>query len=436
MVNDVNTTDADEATILRLIQSSKSARGSGRNEEADQLLTRAAQAAPSHPAVLNELGLLMLNRGEAAKARELFSRATQADPGHPALWSNLAASLDALGLLNEEMDALDRALALDPRHLASMLQKAALIEARGGVHNAARAYRAALATLPSGAPAPVAVRDSVEHARAAVRADDASLAAALDQRLAQVRGLHGGGAFRRVDRCIDLLTGRRRRYESRPGLLYFPEIPAVDFFETDAFPWLAGVEAVVAEVRQELTTVLITDRAGLEPYVAYPEGVPLDQWRALNKSLRWSAYFFWKLGADFPAHLARCPRTVAALEAAPRWDMPGVGPNAYFSLLDPKTEIPAHTGISNARLTVHVPLIVPPDCGLRVGAETREWIAGKAIVFDDTIEYESWNRSDSPLALLAFDIWNPHLSAAERDFVRATTEVLGAYYRETPGGPA
>src|ERR1700684_3682448 len=144
----------DNATVLRLIQASKAAGAAGRTGEADQLLARVAQLAPAHPAVLNELGLRMLQRGDAARARGLFARATRADPGHPARWSTLAPSLHALKLLTEEFDALERALALEPRHLPSLLQKGALLEANGDPRNAARTYRAALATLPPGTTQP------------------------------------------------------------------------------------------------------------------------------------------------------------------------------------------------------------------------------------------------------------------------------------------
>jgi aspartate beta-hydroxylase len=85
--------------------------------------------------------------------------------------------------------------------------------------------------------------------------------------------------------------------------------------------------------------------------------------------------------------------------------------------------------VTNTRLTVHLPLIVPPDCGFRVGNEVREWIPGKAWVFDDTIEHEAWNGADIPRAILIFDIWNPFLSGAERDMVRAATEAVASYYQ-------
>jgi aspartyl/asparaginyl beta-hydroxylase (cupin superfamily) len=84
--------------------------------------------------------------------------------------------------------------------------------------------------------------------------------------------------------------------------------------------------------------------------------------------------------------------------------------------------------VTNTRLTVHLPLIVPPGCRFRVGGETREWRRGTAWVFDDTIEHEAWNDSDLPRAILIFDVWNPELTPLERDLVRETTAVLAEYY--------
>jgi aspartyl/asparaginyl beta-hydroxylase (cupin superfamily) len=435
-LNQVNRTVPDEAAVLGLLQASKAASSAGRAGEADQLLARAAQLAPAHPAVLNELGVRMLQRGEPENAHALFRRATTADPRHPALWSNLAASLRALERRDEELDALERALSLEPRHLSALLQKATLIEERGDARAAARVYRNALATLPPGADVPEAVNEAMRHAREAVRQDDAALATAIEERLAPLRERHSGASFRRIERCIDLLTGQRARFFPAPSFMLFPELPALDFFERSDFPWLDGIEAATEEIRAELMSVLIADRAGLEPYIAYPDGVPLDQWRELNQSRRWSAYFLWNQGVPQPTHLARCPRTAELLRGAPQCDVSARGPTAFFSILDARTRIPAHTGVTNTRLTVHLPLIVPDDCGFRVGSETRAWLPGAAWVFDDTIEHEAWNESDSPRAVLIFDIWNPLLSPAERDLVRAATEAVGTYYGADSQGTA
>ncbi|MGH8138404.1 MAG: aspartyl/asparaginyl beta-hydroxylase domain-containing protein [Steroidobacteraceae bacterium] len=425
---------ADGAAVLNMIQAYKAALAGDRGNEADQLLARAAQTAPGHPAVLNELGLRMMQRGESSKARELFEHATQADPRHPALWSNLAASLNALGLLQAQMEAIERALSLEPRHLASLLQKGAVFEARGDARNAARIYRNALATIPAGAVPPPTVSAEVERARRVVSANDDALAVVIEERLASIRNRHAGAQFRRADRSIEFLTGKRIRYNPQPTFMYFPEIPTPEFFERADFPWLDPIEAATEEIRAELMTVLVSDRAGLEPYIAYPDGVPLDRWKELNKSRRWSAYFLVNQSVPQPAHLARCPRTAEVLEGSPQCDVPGRGPTAFFSILEPGTHIPPHSGVTNTRLTVHLPLIVPPDCRFRVGSETREWVPGKAWVFDDTIEHEAWNRSEAPRAVLIFDIWNPYLSEAERDMVRAATEAVASYYGASTEG--
>jgi aspartyl/asparaginyl beta-hydroxylase (cupin superfamily) len=155
----------------------------------------------------------------------------------------------------------------------------------------------------------------------------------------------------------------------------------------------------------------------------------------LNRSRKWSAYFLWNQSVPNAGHIARCPTTARTLEdVVPRCRVGGRAPTAFFSILDPKTRIPAHTGITNTRLTVHLPLIVPPDCGFRVGATTREWVADQAWVFDDTIEHEAWNLSDTPRAVLIFDIWNPLLTPAERDMIQVATEVYGQYYSQRPEG--
>ena len=119
-------------------------------------------------------------------------------------------------------------------------------------------------------------------------------------------------------------------------------------------------------------------------------------------------------------------------DVAPQCDVAAHGPTAFFSILEAGTRIPPHTGVTNTRLTVHLPLIVPPGCGFRVGSETREWVPGKAWVFDDTIEHEAWNLSEVPRALLIFDIWNPLLTAAERDLIQAATETYVRYYSAPP----
>lgn len=419
----------DSATLARTINAARAAAAAGRASEADQLLARLAQLAPEHPAVLTELGLRMMSRGEAARAQDLFERATRADPKHPALWTNLASCLHALGEKEAEQHAIEQALRLEPRHLPALLQKAALLESAGETRRAARIYRGALATVPAGVTPPAQLAAALQQAQTVVRADDAALMQAVDTRLAGLRD-RVGPAPARLKESLELFTGRRARYAPQPTFLYYPGLPSIEFFEREQFPWLATLEAATDAIRSELTAVLAEDATGVQPYVDYRQGLPLDQWRELNRSRRWGAYFLWKEGVAQAGHLARCPRLAAVLKALPLCEIADHGPTAFFSILEAHTHIPPHTGVTNARVTVHLPLTVPPRCAFRVGGETREWREGVAWVFDDTIEHEAWNGSDVPRAILIFDVWNPYLSAAERAHLREAIEAIGSYYGE------
>jgi len=109
-------------------------------------------------------------------------------------------------------------------------------------------------------------------------------------------------------------------------------------------------------------------------------------------------------------------------------DAENFGPTIMFSVLAPRTHIPPHSSVTNARLVVHLPIIVPPSCRFRVGNETREWRSGKAWVFDDTINHEAWNDSDEYRIILMIDIWNPLLTVAERELVTALLNGMNEYY--------
>ena len=429
-MSSANPVQGDEAAILGLLQASKREAAAGRTRESDQLLARAAQQAPHHPAVLNELGVRMMNRGQPAEAHKLFSRAAAVAPREPAVWANLAGSLRALERREEALEALEKALTLQPRHISALLQKASHYEDAGDSRLAARIYRNALACVLPDMQLPESIAKAVAHARGIVDADLGELTAELESPLREVQQRHGQ-SDRRVRMCLDILLGKRTAYPSQPTWMYFPELPVIEFFEPTLFPWLDAFEAATEAIRAELLDVLATDTEGLTPYVHFAASDPLDQWRELNHNRRWSAYYLWNYGEPYPAHLARCPVTARLLEQAPCVRIATRAPNAFFSILDAKTRIPAHTGMTNTRLTVHLPLIIPPGCGFRVGGETREWVPGRAWAFDDTIEHEAWNDSDVPRAILIFDVWNPFLSPAEQEMIKVATEIYSHHYGGT-----
>ena len=79
-----------------------------------------------------------------------------------------------------------------------------------------------------------------------------------------------------------------------------------------------------------------------------------------------------------------------------------------------------------------LPLIVPGRCHFRVGSETREWVEGRAWLFDDSIEHEAWNGSDKTRVILLFDVWRPELTEEERGLLAALFEAIDAYSGRKP----
>jgi aspartyl/asparaginyl beta-hydroxylase (cupin superfamily) len=380
------------------------------------------------PNELHERARRLLSAGDAAAACALLEQVVVLAPGHLPFWMSLAAALRALGRHEAELIALERALALDPTHLVVLLQKGALLDLMYKPRSAATVYGHALQTLAPGTPLPPAIEAHVRHAEKRVRENAVTLAAVIDKRLASLDTGSSGKSHLRFDRCLDRILGRRRIYTPEPTFMLFPYLRNYEFFERERFPWLEAVEAATVSIRDELMAVLRDDQPGIEPYIAFDDGLPLRQWKELNHSRRWSAYFLWNQGRVEKSHLSRCPLTAAVLANVPQVDIPGRGPTAFFSILEPHTKIPPHTGVTNTRVTVHLPLIVPPGCGFRVGGETREWKVGTGWVFDDTIEHEAWNDSDAPRGILIFDVWNPELTPLERDLVRETTIALSQYH--------
>jgi aspartyl/asparaginyl beta-hydroxylase (cupin superfamily) len=325
-----------------------------------------------------------------------------------------------------EEAAIGRALSLDPMDLLALILRADLLERQGKRHEAAQAHAAVVAVAPPLERLHPDLHPALARAAAFRRQYGDELATFIDERLSPHMASPQDPTVTRFRDSVDMMLGRAKRYESRAAIYQYPHLPAIEFFDRADFPWLDAFEQATADIRDEFLDVLKSEE-GFAPYITYPPDVPHNQWVELNNSPRWSAFHLHKMGARVEANAARCPRTMALLNDAPQPDMPGRTPSAMFSLLKPRTRIPPHNGVTNARLVVHLPLIVPEGCGFRVGNQTRHWVPGKAWVFDDTIEHEAWNDSDKLRVVLIFDIWHPHLSPAERALVTELISGLNAF---------
>ena len=415
--------------LSELASRARDALAAGRPDDAGRLWTDLLSLAPEHPQALFHLGQLALQQNDAARARALFERAATAAPLDPLPPLHLALANRRLADAAGEAAALDRALAADPYCYPALLLKAALLERLGKKRQAARIYKDALAIVPPEESLSPDLQGQIAHARQAVQRNAGELKAKLEAELAPLRDKIPDAELRRFDECRDIAIGTRKVYTQQPSVLLFPGLPAVQFYDNADFPWLTALEARTAAIREEFLKLYREDVAGFTPYVDHPGGTPINQWADLNHSSRWSARHFWRDGKRDDEVCRRCPQTTAAIDAVPKVEIENFGPTSLFSALAPRTRIPPHTSSTNVRLIVHLPLIVPESCRFRVGNETRDWqVEGKAWIFDDTIEHEAWNDSDSLRVILMIDIWNPLLSVAERTMVSALLNGVRAYY--------
>jgi len=398
----------------------------GRRAEALGDLEAALGLQPEHPVAHNMLGLDALSRDDPATAHRHFEAATRADPAAAALWMNLAKASRLLADDAAERAALESALETDQRHLLALIRLAELHERRAEIADATMRWAAVAALANEHANPPAELRTIFDHARAFVAQRSQKLANALDADLAPALKKASVRDRRRADAAVQMMLGRRQIYTNVCHGMHYPFLPADEYFDREHFPWLGELEAETDVIRAEVTALLASDDPGLSPYVTMPPGTPANVWTDLNNSPAWSALHLWKDGQRIDGACVKAPRTAAIIEKLPLAQIPGRAPTVFFSILQAGQHIPPHTGVTNTRTIIHLPLVVPPGCRFRVGGETREWREGEALAFDDTIEHEAWNPSGEDRAILILDVWNPYLSEQERQMICRLFAVVDA----------
>ncbi len=383
-------------------------------------------------AQLNKAAMRAMAAGDMGTAQSALLEALRHDQANVGLWLNLAIVRRQLQDIDGAFDALRETLLLDSRNFPALLMQAALLDRLGKKVQAATAYGIALAQAPADRYLDAPTRQAVERARAVHGRHVEELGRFIRDRAAPSSDGCTAVERRRVEAFIDTTLRTRKRYQQEPVEYYYPGLPPIEFYERDEFPWLPGFEAATEDVQRELATILVEDEAGFAPYIQYEDHLPLDQWRELNKSPRWSAFHFYQAGKPVAKRCDRAPRTMEAVRRLPQANVDLRSPTAMFSVLKPRTRIPPHHGVANFRLVVHLPLVMPPGCGFRVGGEQRAWRLGEAWVFDDTIEHEAWNDSDQIRIILICDIWSPRLSEEERAAIRAVIAATDAFNGTVP----
>jgi beta-hydroxylase len=153
------------------------------------------------------------------------------------------------------------------------------------------------------------------------------------------------------------------------------------------FPFVAQLESHWQDILQEL------ERIDAGSFLAWPEKYLYEQ--------GWDIFGLYAFGLKIEKNCHKCPTTTRLVEAIPGMVTAG------FSSLQPGTHIAAHTGYPDGVLRCHLGLTGCAGCTLRVGDETRTWIEGKCLVFDDTTEHEVWHRGSATRVVLLLDFKLP-----------------------------
>lgn len=366
-----------------------------------------------------------IQAGNARAARAQLEAQVSAGTREPSLFLVLAHACRAQADLVATERAVDEALLLDPSSLNGLVIKGDLLRNRNDLPAAAGYYDRVLQLIEASG-SPQEMQALADYARQWQQQCTTAMSTHLLSHL-QGHGYDPSSAPPRFNHALDLLTGKRNIYHQKPKAFYFPELPQRQFYEREEFDWVADLEDVADEIAWELQEVLKTQEQEFTPYLRLDLRQAGMDPNKVKQGEGWRAFYLWQNGQVVLDHAIRCPRTMAALEQTPLTKIRSHAPSVLFSMLRPGARILPHTGFINARLICHLPLIVPADCGLRVGNETRQWEPGKLLIFDDTIEHEAWNLSDQTRVVLLFDIWRPELNAEERRLVASLLEGVDSF---------
>lgn len=187
--------------------------------------------------------------------------------------------------------------------------------------------------------------------------------------------------------------GRRRLFDAQqlgcpdlvPGLRARPFWASAAGREPEA-GFVEELERAAGDVLEELAAARRRSQPSFQPYRAptwaNPTRPAADGMGSLGHDKGdWNVLYLHLHNVDFASNCALFPRTEEIIKGIPGWYS-----HAFFSVLAPGTHIAKHTGPTNKKLRVHLPLVVPPGgaSGIRVGGETHIFEEGKCLVFDGT----------------------------------------------------
>jgi tetratricopeptide (TPR) repeat protein len=382
---------------------------------------------PGHLSSLRFLADLALQAGDYAAAQTHLEVMRTQMPADLQLLSQLGQVLYRLGRLEDAAGVYEDYWRINPRKSMIYLTLGCLYVELGKIDKAAQVFSlgetvdSRLLSLWKNPDTPAAVAQMSKTAWETLRRHHTEL------HTQTVEALGDSGRIR--DAVWPLLDARDINYQhdkQRAQVFYIRYPSSPPFFERETFAWCAQLESQYPELREEILAGLDVGADG-RPYLGDGHQLQGDQWEPLVNKMSWASVHLYSRGVANAGVIGKFPKTLAALAQVPLATHKGNPAEVFISVLAPHTRIPEHYGVSSAILTAHLPIDVPPDCGLKVHEETRAPEAGRLMVFDDTWEHSAWNNSDQQRVVLIFELWHPELTEAERAAISRSFEAREAW---------
>lgn len=371
-------------------------------------------------------------RGDLDTARHCMREALVAAPHDAELQVSQARLQAAGGQLDEAQQSLQRIVQQTPDHGVAWLMLSEVREARGDSQGALRARHQAITRsqkagrwVSEATTDPALLQTVLRQVDRLRRERRDHYFSAYDK----VRQTHGAASVARVDHALRGYLGEHDATppdpRQRPKFLYFPGLPAGPFHDPYLQPWASTLQQAWQGIRDEALDLLACDR-DFESFLGLKPGEKAPQYvGGQNPDAAWDAFLFYRHGQRYDANHERCPLTSAVLESIELCRIDGKAPEVCFSVIRPQSTIVRHHGVTNTRLVMHLPLIVPPGCALNlIDAGEHHWKPGELMMFDDTFQHEAWNTSDEPRLIVLMDCWNPYLSEPEKEAVKLLVEAI------------
>ena len=230
---------------------------------------------------------------------------------------------------------------------------------------------------------------------------------------------HLGHISPRIEQAISMFFGLRPKHFQQPlqqpSFFYIPDLTAKPFFsESD----ITGLSLFIQQLMPFTADLHQLAQLSYEQYVDTSGPVPnSSDWQAVKE--RWLSTHLLRGGEAFTFADPKIQALIKLLTHEVIADCPPHAAEAFVSSLLPGAQIPPHYGISNLKLTVHIPLQVNALSSLKVGEQQFCWEPEtKVLIFDDSFLHSAQNLSTERRDVFIFDVWHPDLTQIERQVIR------------------